>query len=336
MDPTASSAVETGEPEAETNSAAAPESADANQESVSDPSPEASKDDKPASVLEAVKAALKPDEAAGEPSAPSAEAESKGKAADAANAEKAGESDDEQPPFHKHPAWQRRLAKERELSGQVEALAPKAERFDAMQRMMTDAELSADEVTAGFNIMALMKSDPLKALDALRPFVDALEQYAGVQLPADLTEKVESGEMTEAAARELAQTRAARHSAESRAHRVTQSQVQDQQRRTTEAMVDAVTRWERDWQSSDPDYAKKLPLVKTQIQALRLERGQPRTVDEAVALSKEARRLVDESLKAVAPPKPPVQPNTKGASVNAQAKPKSLLDAVRNAAGMAA
>lgn len=338
MDTAASPAAETGEPEAGANPAnAQPVSADANQETVSATSPETNQDAKPASIFDAVKAALKPEKAAEDTSASSAESESKAKPADGADAPKEGSAaDDEPPPFHKHPAWQRRLAKERDLTGQIEAMKPKAERFDAMQNMMVQADLTPEEVTAGFNIMALMKSDPVKALEALRPFVDALEQFSGVKLPEDLAAQVESGEMTEAAAREMAKLRSQAAVADSRARRSEETRTQEHQRNLGTAMVNAVARWESEWQSSDPDYAKKLPLVMAQIKAFRSERGAPKTLEEAVAMAKEARTAVETSLRAVVPVKPPVKPNTKDTSVNAQAKPTSLLQAVKQAAGMAA
>lgn len=330
---TASSAAGMGEPEAGTNPADAPVTTDAKQPQAVESSPAAESKDanQPKSLLDAVKTALKPE--AGPPESSAAEnAKSDGetegdkgeKSPDAAQA-----AEDETPPFHKHPAWQKRIARERELTGEVEALKPKAERFDAMHRMMTDNGLSPEEVTAGFNIMALMRSDPVKALEALRPYMDQLELITGNKLPDDLTERVESGEMTETAAQEMARLRAGSAQAEARAKRDNEAHALEAQRTNETAMRNSVASWEHQWRTSDPDYAKKAPLVKSTVIALMHERGRPKTVADAVKLSKDALEAVEKQLGAVVAPKPKVvAPVTRASSGEPKAKPKSLREAM--------
>src|SRR5690606_35338140 len=93
-------------------------------------------------------------------------------AAAAAGSEADDKSDkdkDADGPFHKHPRWQEMLRVRYGYKAQVESLKDKAERFDAIGTFAQQHGLNAGELNQCFQIMALMKNDPQKALELLAP-----------------------------------------------------------------------------------------------------------------------------------------------------------------------
>ena len=71
-------------------------------------------------------------------------------------------------PFHKHPRF-------KEVIDQRNSFRDRAEQYDKITDFLDTNNLSAEEAAQGFQIMAMMKSDPKAALDALNPFVQQLD-----------------------------------------------------------------------------------------------------------------------------------------------------------------
>ena len=112
--------------------------------------------------------------------------------------------DDANVPVHKHPRWQQKLKLERELKakvseyekrlseeleplkGQVEGLKHKAENLDQIGSFMRDNGLTPQEMSEGFQVMALMKNNPSAALEMLLPKIELLELATGKRLPDDI------------------------------------------------------------------------------------------------------------------------------------------------------
>ena len=67
--------------------------------------------------------------------------------------------------------------------------------------------LDAGGIHARLELTALMKADPFKALEAVTPIYQELQRRAGATLPEDLESAVQTGEITEDRARELARLR---------------------------------------------------------------------------------------------------------------------------------
>lgn len=290
----------------------------------------------PKSVLDAVKAALKKSPVEKSP-APKGEKESAEAADDAAKPEGDAAKDgdkaeaEEKLPFHKHPAWQKHLAKERDLTAQVDQLRPKAERYDQMQSMVQRANLVKEEVDAGFNIMAAMKGDPHKALDLLTPYYNALLEVTGRgALPKDLRERVDAGRVTEEDAREMARTRAEAAAANKRAESVTVQSRQEAAAAVTNDIIAGVSEWENAWKARDPDYPNKQPLVEARVNLLAQQKP-PRNRAEALELCKQAQEQVEKSLKPFVPKKEAVKPSPDGSSVKTTRAPKSSLEAAQAA-----
>jgi hypothetical protein len=280
-------------------------------------------DAKPASLLDAVKAASKADAAA--QSSSEAKTEEKPEALaeqPKVEGEKPEDVPEEKLPFHKHPRWM-------QMNRALKDLEPKAQAFEKIAKISSDAGLSSEDVDNGFEIMSLIKRDPAKALEALRPIMHALEGITGARLPDDLQQRVVQGRADPETAQELAQ---ARYLQAQQAQRQEHEAVQAQQRAAS-AMASTVTTLEQQWKATDVDYAKKEKLVIAQTKALLAEYGQPANVEQATQLVSEAKRLVDESLRAMVPARPQVRTLTGGAvAPRATPRPTTLADAVRLAA----
>lgn len=229
-------------------------------------------------------------------------------------------------------------AARRERDGQIAELEPKAKQFDQMLRFIGDSNLSLDEVNEGFEVMRLLKHDPLKAWDRLKPIVDQLLPMIGAVLPEELQRAVNEGQITEAHARELALSRSKAAVSDAQ---LRQRDSQDEQRRHAAAFQESqgrvhssIAEWEKSKAGSDPDWKLKQPRVmeKVQLETLRRQRQDPNFVwspDEALKFAEEGVKQVNEEFRRFAPKPKPLNPITDAASTRSEARPASLLEAAR-------
>jgi hypothetical protein len=250
---------------------------------------------------------------------------------DTAAGDKPNATDDSNVPFHKHPRWQEKLAKERELTQQVEQYRSGHEQYEQIQRFMTVNQLSPEEVVQGYQIMALMRRDPAKALEMLTPHLQALELVTGRKLPDDLQQRVDDGVDSPETARETANLRMQaerdRREAEHR-QRVDQ---QRQQQSTVQTIQSAVTAVEAELKGSDPDYARKQSFIADRVRALIAER-KPKTDMEATAILRDAHAEVSRQLGGLVQKKTVTTTTSSAAATTGRTEPKTLLEAVRLAA----
>lgn len=238
--------------------------------------------------------------------------------------------DDSKLPFHNHPRWKQMLAER-------DSLKEDASQYQQVASFMRGNNLSAQEVAQGMQVMALIKNDPLRALEALRPTMENLRRFAGESLPEDIAKKVDDGFIDRDSAAELARQRAqsefltARQQQEFQAFQA--AQLQHQQAASMNAIVSAVSGWESQLKTRDADYQAKSQFIGDRIRVL-LQVSQPQTPQEAVALAERAYSEVNESFKGLNPRRQPVRTMTSGNSAtSATPAPKSLREAIMMAAG---
>lgn len=295
------------------------------------------------SLDDVIKASLKPAEAAADTPADGKGSEEAGVEASSdeavvekTEAEKEAE-EDAKVPFHKHPRWQKKLETERNLKAKVaeyeqerEPLRTKAAQLDEIGSFMVQNSLVPEEMTAGMEIMALMKRDPVAALEALRPHLDALEVAAGIKFPKDIQAKVDDGKLDPESAQELTRSRFQAAAEGARAEVATGRLEQTSAQTLQSNMRSAVQTWEQDLKTRDPDYLHKQSLVIDRTRVL-AQANPPKSPEDAVALAKQAYEYVNSQVSRFVPRKTAVTPSpTSGqSSTRSDPAPKSLEDIVR-------
>ena len=315
-------AVETNfEPKQET--AAAP---DAKQEAlpISSGAGDQDANKKPKSLLDAVKSAARKTAAdaasstVGNNGSSAKDTETKTEAVDDLAADKSKSDADQKLPFHNHPRW-------KEVVSERDAYRSEAGEYRKITSFMSTNGLSTEEVAEGFQIMALMKTNPAEAHKRISEYKAQLDHFVGEKLPEDLSQKVQDGFVDAETAKENARFRAERDLQQQRqAFAMQQQQVQNQQ-----LMHNAVVNWEQQQKVKDADWSAKQDLVTDQVK-LMLATYKPSTPDEAVQLVEQAHQIIRERLSRFAPQRKPVtHVASASSSANAVAQPKSLLEAVR-------
>lgn len=249
--------------------------------------------------------------------------------AEKAAAKEAGED----VPFAKHPRWQEVLKERKDLRKENEALKPDAEEWSKVVTFMNVNQLTPEETAQGFQIMALIKHDPAKALQALAPYIEQMEMLVGKKLPADLQKQVDDGAVTAEVAQETARLRVSNQSLQATNEQQQQSQQRQAAEQRAQAINGAVTQWEQGKAAQDPDYKLKQPVIKARlITALATKR--PATAEEALKICNEAYALASEDLKPILAKRAPTpkNPGSSSSSTRAAPVPSSLLEVVKIAA----
>lgn len=264
--------------------------------------------------------------------APEAAASSADKGAEAGStAEKPAKEVDNEAftdvPFHKHPRF-------REVLRQRDTYRTDAERYQNVETFLQTNGLSGDEAADGLRIMGLMKTDPVKAWQEIKPTIQNLLIAAGEVLPDDLRSMVAQGQMTQEAAQEMARTRARADSVERRSTWERQSAEQRYYAQTAQAITSTVTDWQADRERADPNFQAKLPRIQREIAYLQMQEGKPATPQGAIGQLKRAYEAVNAEFippaAAQRQAKPAIKPVVGGrVAGNVQAEPKSVLDIVR-------
>lgn len=207
-----------------------------------------------------------------------------------------------------------------------------ADQFDKITNYLSHNNINADEAETGLQIMALMKNDPAKALEALTPFVNTLRELTGEVLPDDIRNKVDDGFMDEDAGRELSRARAEADNQKRINDRVLTQQNNAQSEQHKNHLSRTVTAWEDQARQSDPDYDLKQDEIDDRVRVLVSERGSPTTEEDAISMANEAYEAVNQRFKARMGTKRAIRTASGGKLGGTPvAEPKTLLEAVQNA-----
>lgn len=317
--------------------------------SQADPSP-AREGDKP-TMLDAVTSALKAKEespASDKPDPEKAEADEESAAQKSEEGEAQAEPETDDDEFTEEERAQlsekthRRMKK---LAGEVktlqaenEAFKPKAESFERIVEFARTNRLTKDDVDNTFRIAALVRNDPVKALEALTPVVDELRKMTGHVLPEDLQKQVREGYITREHATELAKARASltlrdRRDEESR-EMERQRQEHEKHQGNVAATVQAADDWYAKQKTKDPDFDLKQARIadRAELEILRArQNGKLFSPQEAVEMLDRIKREIDGELRKLRPVRPAIAPVEGHASAGTKAAPTTMLEAVRGA-----
>lgn len=212
------------------------------------------------------------------------------------------------------------------------------ENFTALQGFMQENDLRQQDVVEALQIAAAFNRDPARAAQLLAPKLDALQRATGERLPEDLQGRVDRGEISEESAREIVRTRAENARLQRENERTRQQQSQRDQAQQLhdlrQSMATAANEAQNEIAQADPDYAKKEPLVRKELELL-IHKKPPRTPEDATALVREAHQNVTRELTRIVGRKE-VRPGPKsdsgGRTDTAAHEPETMLDAIRQAA----
>lgn len=312
-------------------------------------------DNKPKSIADAVRAAL--DSGKEQSSSSGDSEEGTGKAADP-NAVKPAEGEEEElgdlteEELNSYKGkTQRRFrqldGKNKALTAEIEQIKPMADLGTTIKGMADNANLTREDVNTGFNIMTLMRNDPIKAYEALTPIYDVLCAMVGIKLPDDLQQQLTEGKITAERAQELSRLRAKTGLdtayAKEREEREAKKASDDNASQIATVVQDvgkAVTDWETRWQKSDPDYARKQSRVMDAIDLELLKREKngtlPTNVKDALAICNGVKTKVEAEFKKLLPKKsntPIKHVEGNGAMNDSKPVPTSSRDAIVQALG---
>lgn len=232
---------------------------------------------------------------------------------------------------------QQLLDKNKATSTEVGQLKPLAEQAQRINQFVQASGLTFEEVNSGFELMALMKSDPFSAREKLQPIWDTLNKLCGHELPPELQQKVDQGYVDEATARELAQNKARAHIATNANKRTADTIQQARQQAALQQFMgnasSAIKTFEENWKRSDPDHSVKLPLVKREFELslsrLAQQGKAPKTPAEVVQVIEDAKKAVEGELKRILPRREAISPlPTGGVTTNGNPKPRSMAEAI--------
>lgn len=245
-----------------------------------------------------------------------------------------GVHDDANLPFHNHPRWKEVTGQNKQLKADIEAIKPDAEQFRNINTFMQENSLTPDEVGEGFIIMAMAKNGDPRVLQKLDDFRSKVALAIGEAVPSDIQAQIDSGEITEAAGKELAKARAHKAMSDKQLADRDEADKRTKEQRDAEALGiaqrSAVSAWEVEARKTDPDFAKKEKAIGRYARALMQEKGIPTTAEAAVDLIKAAYAEVNRDMETFIPPKQPVaRVPSAPSSHGAKEAPKSLNDAVR-------
>jgi hypothetical protein len=242
-------------------------------------------------------------------------------------------------PFNKHPRFRQLLSERNANKGD-------AEKYRQVDTFIRDNGMSAQEAADLLTVGAMAKTNPAKAWELARPWVENLLKAAGEVLSPELQQAVQEGRMTQEAAYEVSRSRASVASME--ASRGFEERRRQEQTQTEHArsITTAAEDWETDRRARDPNYDTKLELIHREI-AWRHHNGDvPKTPAEVKAQLDDAYKAVNAALKPPAtppaaapgrqaPPRAATKPVTGGsvAGGNAKPAPRSMLEVVQQAAG---
>lgn len=218
-------------------------------------------------------------------------------------------------------------------------LGPGSEAADQVSKYLRDNDISREDFLLTLELAAAMRRGDFRSFYAgVKPYMDLAEQYLGLQLPQDLQQVVQRGEMSPQAAaifhrermdRALSDTQRLRQ-----AYTIDQRDTTAAQQQLRDAVGNSVNAWEASVVASDPDYALKKAAVSDTMWSVLRERGNPQTPEQAVAIAQEAYARVNRHYQNWGPPprrSTSRQPSSTGRFNGAAPEPRNLREAVEMA-----
>lgn len=198
--------------------------------------------------------------------------------------EATGAEDDEdfsKVPFAAHPRFQELLAQRREFKGD-------ALEYRKIRTFLDESGVSGQEAGEALQVAALAKTNPVECFTRLKPWLKSLAIAAGEILPDDLAARVQKGDLALDTAFEISRANAKTASvAAQQAWAQKRGETQQSQQHRA-GLQGAAADWEKGRKLRDPNFAKKLPLMRKELVWLQKVDGMPSTPEGVKAQLKKA------------------------------------------------
>jgi hypothetical protein len=235
--------------------------------------------------------------------------------------------------FHKEPRFQELVKEKNTYRQELDAVKPLAERAKVLDNYLTANSIQPQEFQSALEYLRLLKTDPAKAYEMLKPTYEQLSEYTGEKLPQDLEARVAAGTIEPELARELATMRSKEKFNSVRQQQQGASIAQQEQH----AIQGSIDSWAQAKMAADPDLRPKAAgavdgkweLVDMKLRSMR-QATPPRNPQEAVALVEKAYAEVNQFFGSVKPQRTVRKPlQSQQSSQNASAVVKTGADVVR-------
>lgn len=181
------------------------------------------------------------------------------------------------------------LAQRNEARQLSERYRTDAETFAQFRNYQTTHQLENDDINLLMDVgAALRRGDFQGFLERVSPYIDAARQAVGLQLPPDLQEQVDLGQIPLDTAREIGIGRINQARLQTEANTYRQSAELGQQQSLAKDIYSAVADWETQTKARDPDWVHKQDIVEKFSQSLVMTKGRPASPQQAVAMAQEA------------------------------------------------
>lgn len=232
----------------------------------------------------------------------------------------------------------RLVADRKAAADELKDLKPKAERFEQIVSFAQRHQLSAEDVNNAFDLAAMVRNEPEKALPRLEALVQQIKGVTGDNLDPDLEHEVRMGYITPERARELSKAKAAQGLTAARAAQDRErSEREAAERRHAEAQqaaIHAADEWSNAQLAKDPDFKLKQGRITELVELEMLRTGRLPDPQEVPALLDRIHGQVTAEIKRLRPRPVPVDDTVEGAATAARTPEiKSTMDAINLALG---
>lgn len=236
---------------------------------------------------------------------------------------------------HLNTRWKKAERELSEMKAELPTLQDAHQRFTQIQSFVQEHNIEPQNVTKMFDMAAMLsRGDYQGFLDTIAPFYDYAAQAAGKTIAPDLQQQVEDGMITEDAAREMTRLRA-----ESQDRKGRYEQLQQRHQQTSQAqreqqeqgrIAEAINQREAHLKATDPDYARKSPMLRSMLEMALKNGARPRNAQEAVAMLDDAYARIQEMVPA--PRTTPTMPRPSTSSPpRGMPEPKTSAEAIEQA-----
>lgn len=224
--------------------------------------------------------------------------------------------------FAKHPAWQR-ILKERDANKY------QATQYRQVQDFLDNNGVSGNDAAEALKLTALVYTNPQEALKRIDAFRADLAVRVGAELPSDLSEAVKAGQISEAHAKELSTARLKATDAEARAQNQEERISQSDNAREFEERGRVFDGWSATTGKTDPDLAKKLPLMNGILAQLKTTHGAPKDSNDVIQRLNFAHKEVTSQIRGLVPQKPAKEASViSGSTQQVKTEPTTMQEKV--------